>query len=65
VVMVIVFVVCNTTRFVPNVMELFIEQDHFPKVMKIFFIPEKHPTANDTEIKKSSNYFHKKMRLWP
>ena len=32
VVMVIVFVVCNTPRFVPNVMELFISQDQFPKV---------------------------------
>ena len=32
VVMVIVFVVCNTPRFVPNVMELFIDQIQFPKV---------------------------------
>ena len=32
VVMVVSFVVCNTTRFVPNVMELYIEQSEFPPV---------------------------------
>ena len=38
VVMVIVFVVCNTPRFVPNVMELFISQDQFPKVRNYIYL---------------------------
>ena len=35
VMMVIVFVVCNTPRFIPNVMELFISQSDFPKVSRV------------------------------
>lgn len=32
VVMVVAFVVCNTPRFVPNIMEIFIKLDDFPSV---------------------------------
>lgn len=32
VVMVVAFVVCNTPRFVPNIMEIFIKGESFPKV---------------------------------
>lgn len=35
VVMVVAFVVCNTPRFVPNIMEIFIGQEHFPQVRRI------------------------------
>lgn len=50
IVIVIIFVICHSPRFLPNVIELFLKQQEFPKVLT-FSVKHNVPGFRSTEEK--------------
>ena len=53
VIMVVAFVVCNTGRFVPNIMEIFLDLECFPGVSSIYVSGLPYPHAAHCSIYRS------------